>query len=819
MAAISSLQIGGVTYDIYAKSAEQAPGSSHELSSHSHFSTYFNGTSANSALTSKSALSAGSAAKAASATSALTAGSADKVRLISLDNASNYQVILGATGTQNLYYDSDLKIQYNTSSNTFYSPNISATNISGNTISAGKLTGTQFVLVSASATEANITAANATGVNAINNPKIGFWNSAASQKGYIIWTDYNNSNTWVNADSAFYGGAALSDGFVVTSDQLNSILVSKNLSATNFKAPKISATNLTATNIVGTLNREYTSFTNGTAKVTDDTRWMWVCRLKGVTSNTYQHISILLNNSFWNTQQANSILLTFMYGRNGGQGDTVSVHCDRVSFIQKNTDLEFKYVKNPSDTITSNTVDIYIRVSSAGNSYGHWAAKVLNHGENIISNLVEWKWQFNQTLPNGALDIPLGGGVANAATASYATSAGAAPFISHTISSHSDSANFFTGNSAKSACSATSAKNAGTATSAGTAANVNASQWNADSSRYILFGENKTSTTVGYDSNLTYNPSSNTLCAVNISSTNITATTFSGNLSGSARSALTSQYAVSAGAAPVASHNHGTLQSNFTKLLVNDSSVSTWSGQFGVLNDGYWLYTVRGQQNTPSWFAPNFAAGIAFGGYDTKGVISVQYDSPKIKIAGGNGKTSAGAPVWWIGLNGTNGKTYTLPGDTSTLAATNGSYTALSAGYASSTNTAQTMKSALSAGTAEKVQMQAKSDNTWYQSLFASTSTSSIWYDSDAKVQYNPSSNTFSATNLYGTTVSGATISGTNITAATTVRGTNIRGTNISGATSSIAIDTLITNAGRTIGNGKLTITTGDTTATGTFSA
>lgn len=70
MAAISSLQIGGVTYDIYAKSAEQAPGSSHELSSHSHFSTYFNGTSANSALTSKSALSAGSASKAVSASGA-----------------------------------------------------------------------------------------------------------------------------------------------------------------------------------------------------------------------------------------------------------------------------------------------------------------------------------------------------------------------------------------------------------------------------------------------------------------------------------------------------------------------------------------------------------------------------------------------------------------------------------------------------------------------------------------------------------------------------------------------------------------------------
>lgn len=71
MAAISSLQIGGSTYDIYAKSAAQV--GAHELSSHSHFSTYFNGTSANYALTSKSALSAGSASKAVSASGANSA--------------------------------------------------------------------------------------------------------------------------------------------------------------------------------------------------------------------------------------------------------------------------------------------------------------------------------------------------------------------------------------------------------------------------------------------------------------------------------------------------------------------------------------------------------------------------------------------------------------------------------------------------------------------------------------------------------------------------------------------------------------------------
>ena len=35
-------------------------------------------------------------------------------------------------------------------------------------------------------------------------------------------------------------------------------------------------------------------------------------------------------------------------------------------------------------------------------------------------------------------------------------------------------------------------------------------------------------------------------------------------------------------------------------------------------------------------------------------MISVAYGGPNIKIAGGNGSN----PVWWIGINGTNGTTY-----------------------------------------------------------------------------------------------------------------------------------------------------------------
>ena len=600
------------------------------------------------------------------ATSASTAGSIITEPWTA--DATRYLLFCSAATSTNVGYDGDLT--YNPNKNLLKASGISATNVTANGLTANSFTGKQLVTVLATACTTAVTANTKDSVNALSNPKIGFYDTDATQKGYILWTDYNNTNTWVNADSAFFGGTSITDGFVVTSDQLNSIMVTKNLSATNFKANTISATtvsanlsgwsrsalsanysdntralkpyeyskngaeptewlkigtfhsnnnnaahagiefilnmrdnggqdgtyliyvqqgewdgNISAANpnwqtvtltlvdgrsnlptnfTLGYINtgsfgtnggivlyaklsgftnftiralswnydpipfdfdmstktnteptginyvtpsrftkstsyyesmsagsaksaysaqyaysaqfankgnwvekndnrdyvvgfaldqqfnwnsnlrynpsshklslsgtvvadkfngiseKEYTSITNGTSKATNDTRWMWVCRLKGCSSNSYQHISILLNNSFWNIQHANSILLTFMYGRNGGQGDTVSLYCGRVSLLQRCSDLEFKTVKNPSSTIADNTVDVYIRVSNNGNSYGHWAAKVLNHGDNVISNLVEWKWQFNQTLPTGAEDIPLTGWVNYATSAQYA---------------------------------------------------------------------------------------------------------------------------------------------------------------------------------------------------------------------------------------------------------------------------------------------------------------------------------------------------------------------------------------------------------------
>lgn len=105
--------------------------------------------------------------------------------------------------------------------------------------------------VLASATSTTVTAAN-TALSSLDNPKIILSNSGENQKGYIIWSDYNAANAWSGNASAYFGNVAISDGFVLTSDQVNSITLTKNLSATNFKADKISATNLSGTNLNGT---------------------------------------------------------------------------------------------------------------------------------------------------------------------------------------------------------------------------------------------------------------------------------------------------------------------------------------------------------------------------------------------------------------------------------------------------------------------------------------------------------------------------------------------------------------------------------------
>lgn len=107
----------------------------------------------------------------------------------------------------------------------------------------------------------------------------------------------------------------------------------------------------------------------------------------------------------------------------------------------------------------------------------------------------------------------------------------------------------------------------------------------------------------------------------------------------------------------LSSHTHGLLHTDFVKIIDDTTTDNGWT----MINDtyrGFILKSLRMQGNAPSWLVNNYAAGIAFGGSDTKGVLSVAYLSAGVgfKIAGGNGTK----PVWWMQFHGTSGANYDM---------------------------------------------------------------------------------------------------------------------------------------------------------------
>lgn len=105
----------------------------------------------------------------------------------------------------------------------------------------------------------------------------------------------------------------------------------------------------------------------------------------------------------------------------------------------------------------------------------------------------------------------------------------------------------------------------------------------------------------------------------------------------------------------ISTHTHGLLHSDLTVILANTTTDSGWS-MINSSYNGFLLKSIRTYGSAPNWIENNYAAGICFGGDDTKGVVSVAYNRPYIKFAGGNGSK----PVWWIRLSGISGATYNL---------------------------------------------------------------------------------------------------------------------------------------------------------------
>ena len=129
------------------------------------------------------------------------------------------------------------------------------------------------------------------------------------------------------------------------------------------------------------------------------------------------------------------------------------------------------------------------------------------------------------------------------------------------------------------------------------------------------------------------------------------------NLTGTASSAGSVPWAGVTGKPstyPPSAHTHGLINSDFTALVGGDED-DTW-GAIGINAAGHVLKSIRVNKVAPDWLLANYSAGIAFGGEDTRGVISASYDAPKVKFAGGNGNK----PVWYYSLLGSSGKEYNL---------------------------------------------------------------------------------------------------------------------------------------------------------------
>lgn len=152
--------------------------------------------------------------------------------------------------------------------------------------------------------------------------------------------------------------------------------------------------------------------------------------------------------------------------------------------------------------------------------------------------------------------------------------------------------------------------------------------------------------------------------------------------------------------ASASDHAHGLLHSDLTATITNTTTDSGWSMINSTYN-GFLLKSIRFNGSSPNWGVGNYGAGVCFGGSDTKGVVSLAYNSPSIKFAGGNGT----APVWWINVTGTSGKAYNLNSSVTNITRSGTTFTATKADGSTFTFTQQDNNTTYSCNTARGTAM------------------------------------------------------------------------------------------------------------------
>lgn len=107
-------------------------------------------------------------------------------------------------------------------------------------------------------------------------------------------------------------------------------------------------------------------------------------------------------------------------------------------------------------------------------------------------------------------------------------------------------------------------------------------------------------------------------------------------------------------------HTHGLSNSVFFLNIPSISGNATWKEAFGYPVNSNLLLSVRYNNPAPEWCAGSYGSGILYGGSDTKGFMSSDWDEPLIMWAGGNGSSVDAVPNWYMGIRGTHKSIYNL---------------------------------------------------------------------------------------------------------------------------------------------------------------
>ena len=117
---------------------------------------------------------------------------------------------------------------------------------------------------------------------------------------------------------------------------------------------------------------------------------------------------------------------------------------------------------------------------------------------------------------------------------------------------------------------------------------------------------------------------------------------------------------------------NGKLNDININAVVDSFNTGGWSKLNGLLNSS--VISVGQNSSKADWNANVYSSSLVFGCRDTKGLLDIAYSTPIVTFGGTNiAQATEDRPKWYFKLSGTSDKTYTLPSDSKTLAATDGS--------------------------------------------------------------------------------------------------------------------------------------------------